>query len=96
METNILNEIKEITAAMVVKKQDAAKLNFPKIIEIIKVAANKGDSECRITQSGMNEYDMKLLTTEGFRVTLVTAMKRAYDAMRQYNPENEKEWLIQW
>lgn len=94
-----INEVKQITADAVVKKQDAAKLNFPKIMEIIKAAAVRGESNCTVSTVQMNEYDRNLLEEEGFSVSLVDKPKDYKDAIRQiqWNPNlDSKEWIIKW
>ena len=93
----VIDEIKEITAVAVYKKQDAAKLNFPKIMEHIKAAAANGHSECRIDSFHMNEYDKRLLQEEGFTVTLVD---KKFDRQDDYKLLSQfissKEWVIRW
>lgn len=94
---SIINEIKEITAQEVAKKQDAAKLNFPKLIEKIKFAAKRGESKTTIPQSEMNEYDRTLLQNEGFRVWLIDEPKSPYhDYKLDYTKETRKVWEISW
>lgn len=94
----IIDEVKEITANQVAKKQDAAKLNFPKIIEKIKAQASLGFSECIIQEFGLNEYDKKLLEAEGFCVRLVdNEYKKGYDVLKPYKDQaQKKEWEITW
>lgn len=92
----VIDEIKEITAKEVAKKQDAAKLNYPKIISEIKAAAKLGKSECRIDAQKMNEYDRNLLQTDGFTVHLVDKPEKDhYKLMTNYNI-SLKEWVIKW
>ena len=97
--SKIIDEIKEITAIAVAKKQDAAKLNYPKIIEKIKASAALGLSECRIEKYEMNEYDMELLKKEGF-VVFLKDKKRADDYKDLGSLVNlgmlTKEWIISW
>jgi len=94
--SKVIDEIKEITAKVVAKKQDAAKLNYPKIIEKIKAAAALGFSECKIDESEMNEYDRTLLQTDGFRVYLSDKEnKDNYKAFSQFGICS-KEWVIMW
>jgi len=94
--SKIIDEVKEITAKVVAKKQDAAKLNYPKIIEKIKVAAALGFSECKIDETGMNEYDRTLLQQEGFTTYLTDKKnKDDYKAFSQYGLCS-KEWVIRW
>ena len=94
----VIDEIKEITAVAVSKKQDAAKLNFPKIMEHIKAAAANGHSECRIDSLQMNEYDRRLLQEEGFNVSLVDKARGDYEEhyilLGQFI--SSKEWVIRW
>jgi hypothetical protein len=95
--TKIINEVKEITANAVAKKQDAAKLNFPKIIEEIKYAAALGDSQVTVSESRMNEYDKDLLQKEGFSVSLIDEPKSKWsynDFMQSAYPK--KVWQIRW
>lgn len=97
--SKIIDEVKEITANQVAKKQDAAKLNFPNIIEKIKAQAALGNSICLISTSDMNEYDKSLLVSEGFRVSLIDQPKDRYDAYNaraQYIPKNDKIWQVTW
>lgn len=96
--SSIIEEVKEITAAAVAKKQDAAKLNYTKIIEQIKVAAGLGKSDCRVSENQMNEYDKQLLEKDGFKVMLIDKEKPKYDqydAIGQFSPYT-KEWIIKW
>ena len=95
----IIEEIKEITASAVAKKQDAAKLNYPKIIEQIKKAASLGESECHIDEYQMNQYDRFLLQQEGFIVHLVD--KQNSDKYEDFYKKSgmfisKKEWVIRW
>lgn len=93
----VIDEIKEITAVAVSKKQDAAKLNFPKIMEHIKAAAANGHSECRIDSLQMNEYDRRLLQEEGFTVTLVDKTFDRHDDYKLLSQFiSSKEWVIRW
>lgn len=95
--TKLIDEINELTGNAVAKKQEAAKLNFPKLVEIIKSAAKLGNSECTVSISQMNEFDNKLLQDEGFRVSLVDKPRNYNDAIAQYNPNYpNKEWVIKW
>ena len=94
----ILNEVKAITGKQVAKKQDNAKLNFPKLIELIKSAAERGDSHCIVNKSEINEYDKKLLEDEGFSVNITERIKSDYEKYKelgQYSGSN-KEWTIRW
>ena len=56
--TKIIDEVREITAAAVAKGNDAAKLNFPKLIEKIKgeftreVIKYEASGGVRVTDSG--------------------------------------------
>lgn len=94
--SKIIDEIKEITATVVAKKQDAAVLNYPKIISQIKSAAELGQSECKIDESRMNEYDRNLLQADGFIVHLVDKRnKDDYKAFSQFGVSS-KEWVIKW
>jgi hypothetical protein len=96
--SEFLNEIKILTEIAVSKKQGEAVLNYPKIKDKIKACANAGASECKITLSGMNEFDMKLLKDDGFNVHLadIQISSRGYsEQLGQYNPE-KKQWVIKW
>lgn len=93
----IIDEIRQITGDAVAKKQDAAKLNYPKIIEDIKLAAQRGESSTTISVSRMNEYDKQLLEKDGFFVRLQDVKRHPYEnftGISQYT--TLKEWLIQW
>jgi len=94
----VIDEIKEITANAMAKKQDAAKLNFPKIIEKIKKAAETGESFCKISTHEMNEYDKYLLVAEGFSVSLIDRQNKYGDqySLAQLLPQSDKEWVIKW
>jgi len=89
----IIDEIREITALVVSKKQNAAVLNYPKIISQIRSAAESGLSECKIDSAKMNEYDRSLLQTDGFTVRLVD--KESKDRYQQFDAP-KKEWVIRW
>ncbi len=73
---------------------------MPMIIEKIKVAAYRGESEIRLSTTEMNEYDKALLVVEGFNVSLVDREKNYYEQQRQaqWTPAKDynKEWLIRW
>lgn len=90
----IIDEIRNITAEQVAKKQDDAKLNYPKIIEKIKIAANRGESFALINDNEMNEYDMKLLQKDGFTVYLTDEPKIKYKS--DYFQSNRKVWRVSW
>ena len=97
--SKIIDEVKELTESAVSKKQDAAKLNFPTIIEKIKTRAAVGESICLISTDDMNEYDRALLQAEGFRCSLIDKPKSrqdAYNALAQYVPKNDKVWEVKW
>lgn len=96
--SKIIDEVREITANEVAKKQDAAKLNFPKIVEQIKAAAALGQSELRLSTHEINEYDKKLLQGEGFSVNLIDREINYKDQLSQYNPDikPQKQWKITW
>jgi len=96
--SKIIEEIKSITAEKVAAQQESAKLNFPKIIERIRAAAEQGSSQCIIPIAQMNEYDKKLLESEGFNVRLID---------EQFDPKKDilstykyagtfKVWEIKW
>lgn len=95
----VIDEVRSITAEEVAKKQDAAKLNFPNIIEKIKVAAKRGESECILPLPDMNEYDKKLLEQDGFIVYLQDRKPSLYEMQQHYSHLNTrlyKEWRITW
>ena len=94
--TRIIDEVKALTAEQVAKKQDAAKLNFPKIVDQIRKQAAKGESQCYITLHEMNEFDKKLLEQEGFKVYLEEKPYK-FDKL-DYLPKREllKFWKIMW
>lgn len=94
--SKIIDEVKAITANEVAKNQDAAKLNFPALIDRIKVVAALGESECIVPLSQMNEYDKKLLTDEGFMVSLLDIDKRFDDISAYSRQSPKKEWIIRW
>lgn len=83
------------------KKQQAAVLNYPTIIEKIKAAAGRGDSEVQLSESLINEFDKKLLEADGFNVKLIDKPKERFDPqdykrqIQQYNPDT-KIWVIKW
>ena len=97
-----ISEIREITGNAVAKKQDAAKLNFPKIIEKIRFAAERGESEIYLSERECNEYDKELLTKEGFSVWYTTMPKyqwaNDYDYLKQQylDGKGQKGWKISW
>lgn len=95
----IVDQIREITAEAVAKKQDAARLNFPKIIERAKAAAARGDSHVLIPVSEMNEHDVKLLAVENIKAVLIDRPQKRYDPydmIRQYIPQDDKVWKVSW
>ncbi len=95
--SKIIEEVRQITGNQVAKKQDVAKLNFPKIIEKVKAAANTGASKCTFPQTEINEYDKKLLVAEGFNVSLIDAPRTyGYDSIAQYRPQEDKIWEVRW
>lgn len=93
-----IDRIKHITAQKVAEKQDKAKMNFPAIMIIIDAAAKQGESYCTVEESRMNEYDKKLLETEGFTVWLTDKPRLTYEqslrSVQQYS--SNKEWKISW
>lgn len=92
----VIEEIREITAKGVAKKQDAAKLNYPKIIEKIKAVAALGFSECKLEETEMNEYDRYLLQQDGFLSYLTDKKnKDDYKSFAQFGICS-KEWVIKW
>lgn len=92
-----IDKVRTITGDAVSKKQDAAKLNFPKIQEDIMVAADRGESEIRISTSRMNEYDKALLVKEGFSVSLVNIERSPYENdYKSQLSKYDKEWLVRW
>lgn len=96
--TKVIDEIREITAEQVAKKQDAAKLNFPAIIEKMKSAAKFGDSSLRLPESGLNAYDLKLLREEGFNVYLIDEpyTNNRLKEFDTYKQKPIKVWEIRW
>lgn len=92
---SIIAEVQAITADQVAKKQDTAKINFPKIIDKIKAQAALGNSEAILNVSEMNEYDKNLLEAEGFVVRL-REREKVYDPLPQYQKFQSKEWRITW
>lgn len=93
----VIDEVRAITEEQVAKKQDAAKMNFPNIIEKIKTAASMGETFCIVQTNQMNVYDKALLIAEGFGVSLVDKKITRYDLAAQFNPLAElKEWRIAW
>lgn len=95
---SILEEVKQITAEQVSKKQDAAKLNYPKIIEKIKTAAAKGFSECIFSLSEINEYDKTLLQNDRFIVNLIDIPKDNYYLQSNAVGQQifDKQWQVCW
>lgn len=97
MDKSIISEIKEITAIQVAKKQDAAKLNFPNLIDLIKIAAGRGESSLTLPEDRINEYDLKLLKEEGFRVMFIDKPKPKYpNEYKSLSCRDEKVWEIAW
>ena len=96
----IIDEVKQLTANEVAKKQNAAKLNFPNVISKIKSQASLGCSKCILMVNEINEYDKKLLEQEGFRVCLIDKPysqleKHDYtDFIKQRDPL--KYWEVSW
>lgn len=94
----IIDEVKAITAEKVAEKQNAATLNFPKIISKIKAQAGIGASSCTVPLNQMNEYDKQLLEKEGFYVRLIDEPKNNYPdyykTIGQY--KQAKVWEITW
>ena len=98
---SLLQEVRKATQDEVAKKNDAAKLNFPKIVEKIKEAASEGFSKAIISVTEMNEYDKKLLVSEGFTVNLRDIAKdysHPIQFMQQRTDYSAptKEWVISW
>lgn len=92
-----IEKIRKIRDEQVAKKQDSARLNFPKILEKIESQARLGFSELELNVSEINEYDKKLLEEEGFRVHLGDIPKSSYEALdfyRKFGPT--KKWIIRW
>lgn len=97
--TKIIEEIREITAQEVAKKQDAAKLNYPKIIEKIKAAAKRGLSECYLEEREINEYDRKMLEQDGFTSRLIDRSDTDDYKSSSYfrlSGLTGKVWVIKW
>jgi hypothetical protein len=97
----LIDRVKAITADAVAKKQDEAKENFPNLIKKITDAAGVGNSEIRIIESCINQFDKKLLEAEGFYVSLVDRIRRPYDDIAGIGQGirgvvSNKEWLIKW
>lgn len=93
--TSVIDEIREITANEVAKKQDSAKNNFLKLIEKIKQAAGRAESEAYFCQHEINEFDKRLLEQEGFRVWLVD--DKLPDWANVYaQREKRKVWKVSW
>lgn len=96
----VIDEIREITANEVAKKQDAAKLKFPKIIEKIKWSASRGESQLELNENEINEFDKKLLQQEGFSVSLTDAPRsNKYEDIlnqAQYKFKSSKVWIVRW
>jgi len=95
----IVDQLREITAEAVAKKQDAARLNFPKIIERAKAAAARGDSHVLIPVSEMNEHDARILAAENINAVLIDRPIERYDrsdSLRQYIPQDDKVWKVSW
>lgn len=92
---SIIGQIRKITANAVAKKQDAAKLNYPKIIERITNAATRGESFLFLRESECGEYDKQLLEKDGFKVWYTDMPQSKYDKM-QYLQREEKGWRISW
>lgn len=97
--TRIIDDIRSITGDAVAKKQEAAKLNFPKIIEKIKKTAEIGESHIYLSEYEVNTFDKELLEKEGFSVwyTDMPTPKWAVDAYKaQYLDGKQKGWKISW
>lgn len=100
--SKVIDEIRELTATEVAKKQDAAKNNYPTIIEKIKLAASCGVSHCVLRETEMNEYDKRLLEADGFKVYLEDKprdWKNKMDNIGDYigqQYKDKKEWRITW
>lgn len=92
----LIDEVKEITANEIAKKQDAAKLNFPKIIKEIKAQAALGSSSCIIPIYDMNEYDKKLLEQEGFFVYMEEKEKTGFEKYDYVKQQPIRVWKITW
>lgn len=91
----IIDEIKKITADQVAKKQDVAKLNYPKIIDKIKAQAALGFSSAKFPIYKINEYDKKLLEQEGFHVWL-SEEETKYNDYKSIGYKPSKVWEISW
>ena len=96
MAQELIQEVRKITAEQVAKKQDAAQLKFPVIVEKIKAKAALGYSEITLAIFEINEYDKKLLEAEGFFVQMQSIQRDSgIDGLAQYYP-GQKEWVISW
>lgn len=97
-QVKVIDEVRQLRDRAVARKQVEATLNFPKIIEIIKQRAAKGDSLCLIEVGQMNEYDMNLLVAEGFKCALIDRKydRDAMNSLANFANVSTKVWEVKW
>lgn len=93
--SKIFDEIRKITSEKMAEKQTSSEQNYPKLIEKIKRAAERGDTSCIFDEYEIDQYSKKLLEADGFHVwaTSRTSDKNDYLAQRR---KPESIWEVRW
>lgn len=92
--SKILNDVRAISSAKVAEKQEAAKNNYPKLIEKIKTAASFGNTNCELRENEVDQYSKRLLEQDGFSVYATTKRENS-----KYDFGFRTEvivWVISW
>jgi hypothetical protein len=94
--TKILEEVKQLSADALAKKQETAKNNYPKLLEQIKSAAKLGKTSCDFMEYEIDECSKRLLQADGFRVWATTKLPEDKFGYDLYNTKPKSIFQVSW
>jgi hypothetical protein len=94
----ILDEVRQISSKKIAEKKTASENSYPKLIEKIKIAAGRGETECEFNESDVDQYSQRLLEQDGFTV-FATSRQRRINDFKDYlgqQQHNVSVWIVRW
>ncbi len=93
--SKLFDEVRKIASEKMAEKQKSSEQNYPKLIEKIKRAAERGDTSCIFEEYEIDQYSRKLLEVDGFRVWITTRIPDRNDYLAQ-RKKSESIWEVSW
>lgn len=94
----ILDEVRKISSDKIAEKQKVSENRYPSLIEKIRIAAGRGETECEFNENEIDVYSKRLLEQDGFNV-FTTSRKRRYNDLKNYYIQQEinvSVWIVRW